>query len=423
MLRYLINVFEDALIPMILIGSVGSIYYFRNTNLKKYLNFGLYGGFAFSLVLALLKANTVLISLEFQSIIINSGLILFEFLFMILSFRLPILEELERHREHTISKFHQFHSILYSVLIFMLSISFMPKVMLYVREIPFGESEFFSTSVLEKFAGYFIGIAAAVLISAAVFQMFTNVNHKNASKMFIFLTLIGVISQSLLILKPLLARRILPMHPLLFKWVILGTNYSNTFIFLMLAILFFPPIAIWIRSYVLDQNYKNPAQFRKIKAYARSRRRWSALSLVLILFFSFSLTVLKEINEREPVLSPAEELIMEDTRLKIPVEQVNDGHLHRFEYESAGGKHMRFIIIKKSQTAFGIGLDACEICGPTGYYERNDGVVCKRCDVVMNTSTIGLPGGCNPIPFAYEVADGFIVIQKAELDKIEKNFK
>lgn len=213
------------------------------------------------------------------------------------------------------------------------------------------------------------------------------------------------------------------MNPVLFKFVILGTNHAVIFSFILLALLFLPPIAIWMKSYVLDRNYKNPAEFRKIKAHARGRRRWSILCILLILFFSFTLTILKDIHERGPVLSPAEELISEEFELKIPVEQVDDGNLHRFEYQSVNGIDMRFIIIKKSQTAFGIGLDACEICGSTGYYQRKDTVVCKRCDVVMNTSTIGLPGGCNPIPFEYQVKDGFIVIQKSTLDAIDRNFK
>ena len=60
---------------------------------------------------------------------------------------------------------------------------------------------------------------------------------------------------------------------------------------------------------------------------------------------------------------------------------------------------VRFIVVKKPKGgSYGIGLDACDICGLAGYYERNDEVVCKRCDVVMNKSTIGFKGGCNPVP-------------------------
>ena len=69
---------------------------------------------------------------------------------------------------------------------------------------------------------------------------------------------------------------------------------------------------------------------------------------------------------------------------------------------------------------YGVGLDACDICGVAGYYERNNDIICKRCDVVMNKATIGFKGGCNPVPFPYEIADMKIIIRKADLEA-EKN--
>ena len=93
-------------------------------------------------------------------------------------------------------------------------------------------------------------------------------------------------------------------------------------------------------------------------------------------------------------------------------------------YTTTGGVGVRFIVIKKpGASAYGIGLDACEICGETGYYERDGQVVCKLCDVVMNINTIGFKGGCNPIPFEYSVEDGSIVVDPAELAQFEKTFK
>ena len=84
---------------------------------------------------------------------------------------------------------------------------------------------------------------------------------------------------------------------------------------------------------------------------------------------------------------------------------------------------MRFIIVQKSETSFGVGLDACDICGATGYYERNDEIVCKLCDVVMNRSTIGFKGGCNPVPLNYQIKDNQIVIETVDLDAEQKRFE
>ena len=83
---------------------------------------------------------------------------------------------------------------------------------------------------------------------------------------------------------------------------------------------------------------------------------------------------------------------------------------------------MRFIVIKKNEASYGVGLDACDICGETGYYERDGQVVCKLCDVVMNKSTIGFKGGCNPIPLAYTMANGQMVIKTGDLEAEKSRF-
>jgi uncharacterized membrane protein len=41
----------------------------------------------------------------------------------------------------------------------------------------------------------------------------------------------------------------------------------------------------------------------------------------------------------------------------------------------------------------------------------------------MNKQTIGLPGGCNPIPVKYGVGNGQIRIEQKELDAAAKYFR
>jgi uncharacterized membrane protein len=41
----------------------------------------------------------------------------------------------------------------------------------------------------------------------------------------------------------------------------------------------------------------------------------------------------------------------------------------------------------------------------------------------MNTNTIGLAGGCNPIPLAFRVEGGCVVIAMEDLIAGEKEFK
>ena len=81
------------------------------------------------------------------------------------------------------------------------------------------------------------------------------------------------------------------------------------------------------------------------------------------------------------------------------------------------------MIKKPNSKSYGIGLDACDICGETGYYEKDGQVVCKLCDVVMNISTIGFKGGCNPIVIPYEIKNGQIIVPISGLLEYEREFK
>jgi len=122
-------------------------------------------------------------------------------------------------------------------------------------------------------------------------------------------------------------------------------------------------------------------------------------------------------------ITPAVPVSAVQGAIAIPLEKVSDGRLHRFSFRASNGTTLRFIIIKKSGSAYGVGLDACDICGPTGYYEREDQVVCKLCDVVMNKATIGFKGGCNPVPLEYKMTAGKLVIPAAALEKEKGRFK
>jgi uncharacterized membrane protein len=137
----------------------------------------------------------------------------------------------------------------------------------------------------------------------------------------------------------------------------------------------------------------------------------------------FSITVVKAWSERGVELSQVETYTLQDGEIIIPLEKIEDGHLHRYNYHASETIEMRFIVIKKNESAYGVGLDACDICGPTGYYERKDEVICRLCDVVMNKATIGFRGGCNPVPLAYTLRSGAMIIQTENLEAERARFK
>ena len=128
-------------------------------------------------------------------------------------------------------------------------------------------------------------------------------------------------------------------------------------------------------------------------------------------------------TQKVVTLSPPEDYSLADGVATIKFSQISDGHLHRFEYRAKDGTSMRFIIIKKNGGAYGVGLDACDNCGDAGYYEKDGKIICKKCDVAINLATIGFKGGCNPIPFDYQVKPGKIVIQTSTLDALSSHFQ
>ena len=201
-------------------------------------------------------------------------------------------------------------------------------------------------------------------------------------------------------------------------------NHSDFFIYLSLIIAAAIPVILWIRSVRQNEPYDNPAQRRRIKSVWRKRRIGSVVLIICFVLGVLNLTVVRAADEREVELSPSEECEVRDGGVYVSLEQVADGHLHRFTYVTDNGVEVRFIVIKKpNSSSYGIGLDACDVCGETGYFERNGQVVCKLCDVVMNINTIGFKGGCNPIPVSYSVENGYIVLPTAELTEHEAEFK
>jgi uncharacterized membrane protein len=281
----------------------------------------------------------------------------------------------------------------------------------------------FSTDFLFKVIGYLAGLLIALLAALALFRARGGVPDRLLRILLTLCLAINIADQFSTVVQFLLARRIIPMSKGVFAFVKITVNYDNWFLYLILLITLPLPFLLWAINARPRGQWENPARHRKIKAAARRIRRYSALILACYVLSVISLTVVKAYDEREVTLSPAEPMNIEVDRITVPIENIDDGHLHRFAYITSEGTEVRFIVIKKNESAWGVGLDACDICGATGYYERDDEVICKLCDVVMNKSTIGFKGGCNPVPLAYEISGGSMVVRTQDLENEQKRFK
>ena len=304
----------------------------------------------------------------------------------------------------------------------------LPNVLAYPYTLLLTEQTTLSTSYLFKMIGTVLGIVLMLLTETAVCRGFLRL--RGAAKYIILFLGLGIYSIRLgaLLIKVMLNKNyILPNDPsykTYFNITKFISNNGNVFVYAMLGVTAAMAVVIWVMSLRQKEPYTNPAEKRKIIKKWRVSRRWADLGVFCAGMMLLSILVLEPYANKPVELSPVEDVEITDNCLYVPFEAVADGHLHRFGYVTPNGKHTRFIVIKKpGSSGYGIGLDACDICGETGYFERDGQVVCKLCDVVMNINTIGFPGGCNPIVINYTVKDSAIWVPIEEMINHESVFK
>lgn len=310
-----------------------------------------------------------------------------------------------------------------AVFLFSLLFYALPDIYAYPFNFSLGGAGILSSAFFTRFAGWLFGIILCILTGTAVYKAGMRSDEKTLKCVLITVLLINGIQQISKILQVLYTRRYISGHAI-FVWIRETSNRSNWFLFAIMLAIAVLPVVLWIKSFNVNEPYENPAQHRKIRAKWRSARRWSNTLICCFILGVLVMTAINAYANRPEELSPVEECELRNENLYIPITQVEDGHLHRFAYTTPDNITVRFIVIKKpNASSYGVGLDACDICGETGYYERNNQIVCKLCDVVMNVNTIGFKGGCNPIVIDYSVEGGYIIVPTYTLIDHQSEFK
>jgi uncharacterized membrane protein/YHS domain-containing protein len=109
--------------------------------------------------------------------------------------------------------------------------------------------------------------------------------------------------------------------------------------------------------------------------------------------------------------------------IKVKIEELADGNLHRYAYVTDDGHVVRFFMINRSGgKRIGVVYDACMLCGDMGYLQEKNEVICIACNVRIFIPSIGKAGGCNPIPLPHRIEGGYVAVSAEELDKGAKYF-
>ncbi len=113
-------------------------------------------------------------------------------------------------------------------------------------------------------------------------------------------------------------------------------------------------------------------------------------------------------------LSPATVVTFTNGKVSIPLAQISDGDLHRFQAQE-NGTAVRFWLYQKPDGKIATVFDACEICGAVGFYKSGNGVICKNCAAPINPQSVGTAGGCNPVPLKATQSGDTVIIEEADI--------
>ena len=416
MLQYLISITDNTFVPVIILALVSAV--FVQSNLysgKKYLIIGFLLGMLAAIIYAILKRNTGIAVREYYdlSVIIPWCIIVIPLLIcwsLRNSFQQPIIKILL--------------AVLTAVAIGLITAQCLPNILLYPFGFDVGMESIFNNDYLFKWVGYGFALLVCGLIGWLIYLLCARLSTRLVVVIATFAIIIFTIQNGINLLQILIVRRFISPQQWMMDLVIFILAHVNLFTFIFMVLVLLLTVLLYTKAKTTSLVGNNPAQIRKLKASLRRDRRTSLLLMAGMAITAYTVTRARYIFEKGVELTPAEPVTPNaDGLIVIPLEQVNDGNLHRYGYQTTDGTLVRFIVIKKSENAYGVGFDACDICGASGYYQRGNQVVCILCDVVMNIATIGFSGGCNPVPLKYEILDGNMIIRPTHLEAEKSRFK
>jgi high-affinity iron transporter len=270
-----------------------------------------------------------------------------------------------------------------------------------------------NSSELMSFIGTVLGVAAAILFGVMFVKGSVKINLQKFFKVTTAILLFVAAQLVIAGLHELSENGVLPSSRQ--EMAIIGPIVRNDlFFFVTILVLAALMVLFEMKSRQPVDLPATPAARRKALWTARRERLWMASVYICSFVFIVMVTAGFIYEKSASALSPATEVTFVDGKVSIPLKQVYDGDLHRFATKE-GGLEIRFFLYQKPDGKIATLFDACEICGPVGFYKGAQGVICKNCAAPINPQSVGMPGGCNPIPLKAEVTDDAVIVSETDL--------
>jgi len=160
---------------------------------------------------------------------------------------------------------------------------------------------------------------------------------------------------------------------------------------------------------------------KRVAALLRIRRWQTALTSVTLATVLALGTITYTTSQGQYRPEPQPVTAHADGMVHIAADALQPGQLNLYTYASAN-VNVPFLVIKRDEDDFAVALNACGICPARGYHQEGDVLVCDNCNAPINLDTVGMPGGCNPVPLAASLANGEVLIGASDLDAAQGRF-
>jgi FTR1 family protein len=279
----------------------------------------------------------------------------------------------------------------------------------------------FTTTELMSFMGTLLGLILAISFGVVFVKGSIRINLPKFFK--VTTVILFFVAAQLLIsgLHELGENGVLPSSQR--EMALIGPIVRNDFFFFVTILALAGMMVLFeYRRRTPDLATASAAERRKSQWLVRRERLWMMLVYISSFVFISLVTAQFIYAKSASTLSPATPVELVNGVATIPVSQVADGDLHRYS-ATVDGKPVRFWLVKKPDGKVATLFDACEICGPVGFYKDGNNIVCKNCAAPINGQSLGQPGGCNPVPLKATVQGDNVIIAQHDLAEGERLFE
>lgn len=292
----------------------------------------------------------------------------------------------------------------------------------HVAEQALSATRVLNTELILNIAGILAGASLIAFLIPLIAHLGAKSGRRIISGVLLFVSLLFSVQWSAEILLGLMRLEMVELTSLRLSFVARVAKYSYGFPYVQALLIAALAIAFFARRPAVEPRELvaiEKAERRKAQSRAMFEMRWFKAALVSV-FLMFAVFLYYDIYaSRPPKISPPLHLTPDGAGLiKIAIDEVRDGNLHRYAYVTEDGHVVRFFLINRSKgrIRMGVVLDACMLCGDMGYLQHKNEIICIACNVRIFIPSIGKEGGCNPIPLKHKIEGGHVLIRAEDLD-------